>query len=339
MTETTPTDAETAWRVPTTMRAATYHRYGRPEEVLSVTEVPVPEVGPADVLVEVRSASVNALDWHFTTGLPMFARPTLGLRRPKQSIPGADVAGVVAAVGDEVARFRVGDDVFGHIGETFAEYAVAPADFLVAKPANLSFEEASTIGVAAETALQGLRDWGRLREGDRVLINGASGGVGTFAVQLAKALGAGHVTAVCSTHNVETAARIGADRVVDYTREDATATRERYDLIFDNAGVWPLRTCGRMLADGGSYVMVSSPKSRWLHPLPRLIATPFYFMLAWPSQARDGPSFHPRRGTRGGPRAGRVPRPREVRGRALTAPSASWPTAAGTRLRPWRRSA
>ena len=178
-----------------------------------------------------------------------------------------------------------------------------------------------------------------------MLVNGASGGVGTYAVQLAKALGAAHVTAVCSTHNVETAARIGADRVVDYTREDATATSERYDLIFDNAGVWPLRTCGRMLADGGSYVMISSPKSRWLHPLPRMIANPLYFMLA----SGHGPGFKvaarntadlelladlatrglvkpvmDRRFTLdeapgGGPPAGRVPCPREVGGRALTA--------------------
>jgi NADPH:quinone reductase-like Zn-dependent oxidoreductase len=291
MTETTTTDdaaAPITPSVPATMRAATYHRYGRPEEVLRVTEVPVPDVGPADVLVEVRAASVNALDWHFVAGLPMFARPTLGLRRPKQTVPGADVAGVVAAVGDDVIRFRVGDEVFGHIGGgAFAQYAVAPADWLVAKPVNLTFEEASTIGVAAETALQGLRDWGRLQEGQRVLVNGASGGVGTYAVQLAKALGAAHVTAVCSTRNVETAARIGADRVVDYTREDATATTERYDVLFDNAGVWPLRTCGRMLADGGSYVMVSSPKSRWLHPLPRMIANPLYFSLA----SGRGPGF------------------------------------------------
>ena len=153
-------------RVPTTMRATTYDRYGNPEDVLRVTEVPVPEIGPADVLVEVRSASVNALDWHFTTGLPMFARPALGLRRPHRTIPGADVAGVVVAVGADVTRHRVGDEVFGEVsGGGFAEYVAAPADWMVAKPANLGFEEASTIGVAAETALQGLRDWGRLEEG------------------------------------------------------------------------------------------------------------------------------------------------------------------------------
>jgi NADPH:quinone reductase-like Zn-dependent oxidoreductase len=288
MTNTDHADAATTPRVPTTMRATTYDRYGNPEDVLRVAEVAVPEIGPADVLVAVRSASVNALDWHFTTGLPMFARPALGLRRPHRTIPGADVAGVVVAVGADVTRHRVGAAVFGEVsGGGFAEYVAAPADWMVAKPANLDFEEASTIGVAAETALQGLRDWGRLQEGQRVLVNGASGGVGTYAVQLAKALGAAHVTAVCSTRNVETAARIGADRVVDYTREDATATSERYDLIFDNAGVWPLRTCGRMLADGGSYVMVASPKSRWLHPLPRMVANPLYFMLA----SGHGPGF------------------------------------------------
>jgi len=268
MTETARTHAEAAPRVPTTMRATTYDRYGKPEDVLRVTEVPVPATGPADVLVEVRSASVNALDWHFTTGLPMFARPALGLRRPHRTIPGADVAGVVVAVGADVTRHRVGDEVFGEVsGGGFAEYVAAPADWMVAKPANLGFEEASTIGVAAETALQGLRDWGRLEEGQRVLVNGASGGVGTYAVQLAKALGAAHVTAVCSTHNVETAARIGADRVVDYTREDATATRERYDLIFDNAGVWPLRTCGRMLGEvistGSSPIWAAFSKPCW----------------------------------------------------------------------------
>lgn len=288
MTETSSPVGAASAHVPTTMRAATYHRYGRPEDVLRVTDVLVPRPGPGDVLVAVRASSVNALDWHFTTGLPMFARPALGWFRPKRTVPGADMAGVVAAVGDQVTRFRVGDEVFGEVdGGGFAEYAVAPADWLVAKPANLSFEEAATIGVAAETALQGLRDWAGLRQGQRVLVNGASGGVGTYAVQLAKALGAAHVTAVCSTANVATAARLGADRVVDYTREDATAGPERYDVLFDNAGVWPLRTCGRMLADGGTYVMITSPKSRWLHPLPRMLANPLYFAIA----AGRGPGF------------------------------------------------
>jgi NADPH:quinone reductase-like Zn-dependent oxidoreductase len=267
--------------VPATMRAATYHRYGRPEEVVSVAEVPVPEPGAADVLVRVAASSVNALDWHFVTGLPMFARPTLGLRRPRRTVPGADVAGTVVAVGADVTRFRVGDEVFGEVGGGgFAEYVAAPADSLVARPSALSLEEAATVGVAAETALQGLRDWGGLREGQRVMINGASGGVGSFAVQIAKALGAGHVTAVCSTGNVDAAARSGADRVIDYTKDDATVGGDRYDVLFDNAGVWPLPTCGRLLAEGGTYVMVTSPKSRWLRPLPRMLANPLYFAVA-----------------------------------------------------------
>jgi NADPH:quinone reductase-like Zn-dependent oxidoreductase len=265
--------------VPTTMRAATYHRYGDPDRVVRVTDVAVPEPGPADVLVRVRAASVNALDWHYVTGLPMFARPSLGLRRPHRSIPGVDVAGTVVAVGQDVTRFRVGDEVFGEVaGGAFAEYVAAPADWLVARPDGVPADDAATLGVAAETALQGLRDWGGLQEGQSVLVNGASGGVGSFAVQLAKALGASHLTAVCSTANVETARRIGADLVVDYRTEEMPRDRT-YDVLFDNAGNWPLRTCARLLSEGGTYVMVTSPKSRWLHPLPRLIANPLYFAL------------------------------------------------------------
>jgi len=281
MTETTTGSAIPARAQPATMRAATYQRYGAPERVVAVTDLPLPLPGPADVLVKVRAASVNALDWHYVTGLPMFARPTLGWRRPRRTIPGADVAGTVVGVGAAVNRFRVGDEVFGQVdGGGFAEYVVAAADWLVGRPATVPAEEAATLGVAAVTALQGLRDWGGLQPGRTVLVNGASGGVGTFAVQLAKALGASHVTAVCSTPNLETAARIGADRVVDYTREDATATAERYDVVFDNAGVWPLRTCGRLLGEGGTYVMVTSPKSQWVKPLPRMVANSLYFSVA-----------------------------------------------------------
>ncbi|WP_457256326.1 NAD(P)-dependent alcohol dehydrogenase [Pedococcus sp. P5_B7] len=263
---------------PRTMRAAVHERYGSPEDVVTLRTVPVPEVGPDDVLVRVGAASVNALDWHYVTGLPMFARPTLGLRRPKRQVPGADVAGVVEAVGSAVTRFQPGDRVFGEVsGGAFAEFVVAPADWLVPVPEGMEIETAATIGVAAETALQGLRDWGQLKAGQRVLVNGASGGVGSFAVQLAKALGASHVTAVCSTGNVEAARRAGADRVIDYTRDDLRELGETFDVFFDNAGSLTLRESRRLVSAEGSYVMVTSPKSKWLHPLPRLLRVPIYF--------------------------------------------------------------
>ena len=271
-----------------TMQAAVYERYGRPEDVVTVRTVPVPEPGAGEVRVQVAAASVNALDWHFVTGLPMFARPALGLRRPKRQVPGADIAGVVESVGPGVTRFAPGDRVFGEVsGGGFAQYVVAPADWLVAVPDGVDLERAATIGVAAETALQGLRDWGRLEPGQSVLVNGASGGVGSFAVQVAKALGAGRVTAVCSTGNVEAARRSGADLVVDYTREDVRELGERYDLFFDNAGTLPLRDCRRLLTERGTYVMVTSPKSTWLHPLPRMLSVPVHFALS----SRRGPAF------------------------------------------------
>lgn len=264
--------------IPTTMRAAVHEEYGRPQDVVAVRTVPVPDLGPDDVLVRVGAASVNALDWHYVTGLPMFARPALGLRRPKRQVPGADVAGVVEAVGSAVSTLAPGDRVFGEVsGGAYAEFVAAPADWLVPIPDGVGTEQAATLGVAAETALQGLRDWGGLQPGQRVLVNGASGGVGSFAVQLAKALGATHVTAVCSTGNVEAAARSGADRVVDYTREDLRSLGETFDLFFDNAGSLTLRDSRRLLAPGGTYVMVTSPKSRWLHPLPRMLSVPVYF--------------------------------------------------------------
>ncbi len=267
--------------LPRTMRAAVQDRYGPPEEVVSVREVPVPEPGAGEVLLRVGAASVNALDWHYTTGLPMFARASIGLRHPRRTTQGADVAGTVVAVGSDVTRWRVGDEVLGQVaGGGFAEYVATPADWLVERPAGLGVEEAATLGVAAETALQGLRDWGGLEPGQRVLVNGASGGVGSFAVQLAKVLGAGHVTAVCSTANLATATALGADRVVDYTVEDHSTTAERYDLFLDNAGTWPLGPCRRVLAPGGTYVMVTSPKSRWLRPLPRMLATPVRFAFS-----------------------------------------------------------
>jgi NADPH:quinone reductase-like Zn-dependent oxidoreductase len=191
----------------------------------------------------------------------------MGLRKPKINRPGLDLAGVVAAVGGEVTRFKPGDEVFGTGAGPLAERAVATEDALVAKPAKLSFEQAAAVPVAGLTALQGLRDKGRVQPGHQVLINGASGGVGTFAVQLAKALGA-EVTAVCSTRNVETARSLGADRVVDYTREDFTGSGRRHDLLLDVAGSRPWSACRRVLEPRGRLVLVGAPKgSRLLGPL------------------------------------------------------------------------
>lgn len=287
-TASTSPRAVTPPSTPTTMRAAFHERYGSPEDVVSVRTVPVPAIGESDVLVRVGAASVNALDWHYVTGLPMFARPSLGLRRPKRQIPGADVAGVVEAVGSRVSTLSPGDRVFGEVsGGAYAEYLVAPADWLVPIPEGVDVEQAATLGVAAETALQGLRDWGRLKPGQRVLVNGASGGVGTFAVQLAKALGASHVTAVCSTGNVEAARRAGADRVVDYTREDLRGLGDTFDLFFDNAGSLTLRESRRLLTSHGTYVMVTSPKSTWLHPLPRMLSVPIFFAFG----SKGAPAF------------------------------------------------
>ena len=265
--------------LPVTMQAVVQDRYGAPEDVLRLADVPVPTPGPEDVLVKIRASAVNALDWHYTTGEPMFARLTLGLRRPKRLTPGNDFSGTVLTTGEAVQHWSPGDEVFGAVeGGCFAEYVVVPAAELVPRPEQLSLEDAAAVGVAALTALQGLRDWGGLRPGWSVLVNGASGGVGTFAVQIAKALGAEHVTAVCSTRNVEQARSIGADEVVDYTRDTVAGLARRFDLIFDNAGSTTIRQAKRLLTEDGTYVMITAPKSRWLKPLPRMLATPFFFV-------------------------------------------------------------
>lgn len=255
-----------------TMRAAVQKRFGPAHEVIEVTEVEIPALEPDRVLVEVAAASLNALDFHFMTGTPRIARLDLGLRVPKRAIPGADVAGTVVAVGEDVTDLRAGDEVFGDVGEGgFAEYAAPRAAVLAPKPTQLSLEEASTLGVAALTALQGLRDWGGLQPDQRVLINGGSGGVGTFAIQIAKALGASHVTAVCSTGKVDTAYAIGADRVIDYTKDDFTKIGERFDLFFDNAGSKSLGQTRAMTTPEGSVVMVTGKKGGWIRPVDRLI--------------------------------------------------------------------
>jgi len=264
--------------IPSTMQAIVQSRYGRPERVLAPAVMSVPTPGTDEVLIRVAASAVNALDWHFTAGEPMFARLVLGLRRPKRQVPGADVSGTVVAVGDSVTRWQVGDEVFGVVDDGgFAEFVARPEGFFVPRPGSLPLVETAALGVAALTALQGLRDWGQVRSGQSVLINGASGGVGTFAVQIAKALGAGHVTAVCSTRNVEQARSLGADEVVDYTSRSVADLGRRFDLFFDNAGSTTIREARRLVAKGGRYVVVTAPKSRWLKPLPRLLATPFVF--------------------------------------------------------------
>jgi NADPH:quinone reductase-like Zn-dependent oxidoreductase len=232
--------------------------YGAPD-VLRLEEMDAPVPGPGELLVRVRASSVNAIDWHFLRGSPVLVRLRYGLRRPRNTILGYDFAGTVETVGESVTRFRRGDDVFGGMGlglGAFAEYACVPADgFVARKPTNLSFEAAATVPGAAVAALIGLRERGRLRPGHRVLVNGASGGTGTFAVQIARAMGA-QVTGVCSTGNVETVRRLGASRVVDYTLEDFTRIAEGYDLLLDNVGNRAPRDMVRVVRPGGSVVIV-----------------------------------------------------------------------------------
>ena len=237
------------------MRAMVYREYGSPDN-LEIQEVDMPAVKDDEVLVKVLAASVNVLDWHFLTGTPFLARIMAGgLLRPKQTILGVDLAGQVEAVGESVTRFQPGDEVFGGSGSggAFAEYAWAAEASIQPKPSNVTFEEAAAAGAAAHTALQGLRDGGQIEAGQNVLINGASGGVGTFAVQIAKAFGA-RVTGVCSAQNLDLVRSIGADQVIDYTREDFTRKDQRYDLIFDVAAKLSFSDCKRALKPGGIYV-------------------------------------------------------------------------------------
>lgn len=256
----------------TTMRAVIQTGFGRPDHVLERAELPVPRPEEGEVLLRVAASSVNALDWHLLTGTPYIARPSFGVLKPDRLIPGADISGTVAELGSGVTEFSVGDEVFVESGGGgFAEYAAAPARFLTRRPQNLSLEESSTLGVAALTALQGLRDWGSMKPGDHVIINGASGGVGTFALQIARTLGAGHITAVCSSRNVDTAWSLGADRVIDYTREDFTSITDKFDVFFDNAGSESLGTSKKMLEDDGTLVMVTGQKGRWIRPVDRMI--------------------------------------------------------------------
>jgi NADPH:quinone reductase-like Zn-dependent oxidoreductase len=250
------------------MKAIVRSAYGPPDR-LELREVEQPEVADDGVLVRVRATSVNRGDWYGLTGRPYVVRPMMGLLKPRSQLLGGDFAGTAEAVGKDVTDIAPGDEVFGGRDGAFAEY-VCSRNGVARKPANLSFEEAAAVPVAALTALQGLRDKGRLEPGQKVLINGASGGVGTFAVQIAKALGA-DVTAVCSTRNVEQAESLGADRVVDYTREDFTRSGTRYDIVFDVAGSRSWSEVRRVLEPHGTLVMVGAPEGdRWLGPVSHL---------------------------------------------------------------------
>jgi NADPH:quinone reductase-like Zn-dependent oxidoreductase len=256
------------------MKAIVNTKYG-PPDVLELTEVEKPVPKDDEALVKVHAASVNPADWHLLRGTPHIARLQLGLRKPKETVLGCDVAGQVEAIGKNVTMLQPGDGVFGspfmHGFGAFAERVCVPEELLAPKPATLSFGQAAAVPLAASTALQGLRDHGRIESGQKVLIIGASGGVGTFAVQIARYFGA-EVTGVCSTRNVEMARSLGADHVIDYTKEDFTRSGRKYDLIFQLAGTRSPSDCRRALTPEGTLVQISGESDgRWIGPVDRII--------------------------------------------------------------------
>jgi NADPH:quinone reductase-like Zn-dependent oxidoreductase len=257
------------------MKAIVYSDYGLSNLKLENIEKPTPN--DDQILVKVRAASVNPYDWHFVEGTPKIMRAMgVGLRKPKDTRLGVDFAGTVEAVGKNVTQFKPGDEVFGGRGGAFAEYVCPRANRAVAlKPANVTFEQAASVNIAGITALQAVRDKGKVQQGQKVLINGASGGVGTFAVQIAKSFGA-DVTGVCSTRNVDLVRSLGADHVIDYTKEDFAKGAERYDVILDNVPNHTLSECRRVLNPKGKYVLIGGGgpnDSRWIGPFGRIIKT------------------------------------------------------------------
>jgi NADPH:quinone reductase-like Zn-dependent oxidoreductase len=257
------------------MKAIVQERYG-PPQVLELKEVDEPELKEDGVLVRVRASSVNPYDWHMMRGQPYVVRAMAGLRGPKVPVRGLDVAGVVERVGPKVDELKPGDEVFGHRPCAFAEYVAGKEEHFAPKPERISFEQAGGIAVAGFTALQGLRDKAEVRAGQKVLVTGASGGVGTFAVQIAKALGA-EITAVCSTPNLELVRSLGADHVVDYTREDFTKSGRRYDVIFYGAGNHSLSQCRRALTPEGTLLTVGRTKvGNWIRPLVMFVKPGLY---------------------------------------------------------------
>src|SRR3954447_357801 len=259
------------------VKAIVQDSYGSPD-VLQLKDIDTPVVQDDEVLVRVRAAAVNIGDWHLMRGVPYVMRLGVGLRRPRREIPGADIAGRVEAIGADVKQFQPGDEVFGWGSGAFAEYACAPESNLLPKPAGLTFEQSAAVGDSAFTALIAVRDQGKVQPGQTVLVNGASGGVGTFAVQIAKSFGA-NVTGVCSTRNVDMVRSIGADRVIDYTNADFTQTQPRYDVMLDLVGSRSISDCRRALTPRGTYVLVGvSDMGRWLglsRQIKALLLSPF----------------------------------------------------------------
>ena len=266
------------------MKAIVQRQYGTPD-VLEFCDVDQPVPGAGEVLVRVRASSVNPADWFTLTGRPYVLRLVFGLRRPKREIAGKDVAGTVEAVGPGVTRFAAGDDVYGELSDgAYAEYVVVKENALARKPATVDFPDAAAVPLAGITALQGMRDAAGVTAGKRVLVNGASGGVGVFAVQIAKALGA-HVTGVCSTRNADLVRSAGADEIVDYTREDFTRADARYDVVFDLVGNHTMSAYRRVLNRDGVYVSSTGmPGGAVLGPLP-------YLLRVLLSSLRGGPKM------------------------------------------------
>ena len=250
------------------MKAIVQERYGSPD-VLALRDVDTPAIGDDGVLIEVHAASVNALDWHMTRGMPLVIRMMAGLRTPRDPLRGVDLGGRVVAVGKNVTRFKPGDDVFGGTDGSFAEHAATVEGRLALKPPGLTYAQAASLHVAGLTALQGLRDKAQVQPGQRVLVTGAGGGVGTFAVQIAKWLGA-RVTAVTRTASVDLVRSLGADEVIDYSAEDFTRRSERYDVIFDVSGNRSFRDCRRVMTRTGILVVVGGPAG-WFAPVTRLL--------------------------------------------------------------------
>ena len=250
------------------MKAIVQKKFGSPDDVLELQEIDKPVVKDDEVLVRVHAASIHIGDSYGMRGVPYLLRPVFSLSRAKNRVPGTDIAGTVEAVGKSVTQLRPGDEVFGWCKGAFAEYVSVSEDALALKPANLTFEQAGAVGVSAFTALQALRDQGKVQPGQRVLITGASGGVGTFAVQIAKSFGA-EVTGVCSTRNVDMVRSIGADQVIDYTQEDFTRNGQHYDLILDNVGNHSLADTRAALTPNGTLLANGAPVSGWVGGLGR----------------------------------------------------------------------